>query len=164
MEHFVADRMLGKLAKWLRALGYDVIYLREAEDAEILVMVREGRVLLTRDRRAERWREEGQVFVITENEPKEQLREIVDGLNLSKMDAALFSRCLICNNPLRLVGRETIREEVPEYIWQRHRRFHRCDNCSKVYWPGSHSERMRLRAEEIFSNCKQALDSRRTRT
>ena len=160
MEHFVADCMLGKLAKWLRALGYDVIYLREAEDAEILAMVREGRVLLTRDRRAERWREEGKVFVITKNDPKEQLREIVGGLDLSKMDAALFSRCLICNNPLRLVGKETIREEVPEYIWQRHHRFHRCDNCSKVYWPGSHSKRMRHRVEEIFSNRKQALDSR----
>jgi uncharacterized protein with PIN domain len=144
--------MLGKLAKWLRALGYDVVYLRAARDAETLAMLQQGRVLLTRDRRAKRWREQGNVFVITKNDPKEQLREVVKGLDLSKMDDALFSRCLDCNHPLSRVGRAAIREEIPEYIWQKHYRFYRCEECNKVYWPGSHSERMRHRVEEIFSN------------
>ena len=78
MDRFVADRMLGKLAKWLRVLGYDVIYLRQAGNGEILARIREGRILVTRDRRAEPWHMQGKVFVVNANDPEEQLREVAE--------------------------------------------------------------------------------------
>jgi len=150
MERFAADRMLGKLAKWLRVLGYDVVYLRRADKEDILVQFKQGRTLLTRDRRARLWRNQGKVFVVQANDPKKQLREVVQGLGLSKQDNALFSRCLFCNQLLTRVSREEVREEVPEYIYQTQDQFYRCKHCGKAYWPGSHPERMRQHLRQIL--------------
>ena len=155
MERFVADRMLGKLAKWMRVLGYDVVYLRQAADQEILKQLQDGRTLLTRNRRAGLWQQQGRVFVVDADDPKEQLREVVRGLGLSKIDEALFSRCLSCNRLLEKVSREEVREQVPEYIWQAQNRFYRCKGCNKVYWSGSHSERMRQRLKKILAEGEQ---------
>jgi len=152
MQRFVADRMLGKLAKWLRVLGYDVVYLRQAADEEIVERLREGRIFLTRDRRAGPWLKVGKVFVVGANEPKEQLREVVQGLRLAMIDAVLFSRCLSCNCLLDTANREEVRSEVPDYIYQTKSQFHRCCGCGKVYWSGSHSEKMRQQLEEILKN------------
>lgn len=151
MERFAADRMLGKLAKWMRVLGYDVVYLRQASDPDIRRQLQDGRTLLTRNRRARLWQQQGKVFVINADDPKEQLREAVQGLSLRKIDEALFSRCLSCNTLLEMVSREEVREQVPEYIWQAQTRFYRCEDCNKVYWAGSHSERMRQRLESILA-------------
>jgi len=71
--------MLGKLAKWLRVLGYDVVYLKTAAEEEILENLQEGRTLLTRNRRARLWRGKGRVFMVNDNDPKIQLREVVKG-------------------------------------------------------------------------------------
>ncbi len=152
MKRFVVDRMLGKLSKWLRVLGYDVVYLQEARSAEVLARLHEGRILLTRNRRAGRWHEQGRVFVVNANDPREQLREVIQGLSLSRMSAALFSRCLMCNCLLSTVSREEVREAVPEYVWHTQDQFHRCDDCGKVYWAGSHSEKMQKLLEEILTD------------
>ena len=133
MQRFVADRMLGKLAKWLRVLGYDVVYLKRAGEEEILKKLQDGRILLTRNRRARRWHGKGQIFTVYDNDPKTQLREVVRGLRLHEFDGAIFSRCLNCNHPLEAVEREEVREEIPDYVYQKEREFHRCGNCGKVY-------------------------------
>ncbi len=150
MQRFVADRMLGKLAKWLRVLGYDVVYLKKAAEEEILENLQEGRTLLTRNRRARLWRGKGRVFMVNDNDPKIQLREVVKGLRLGELDGAIFSRCLNCNRPLEVVRREEVREEVPDYIYQRQKEFHRCSDCRKVYWHGSHAVRMRQQLRKIL--------------
>ena len=152
MQRFVADRMLGKLAKWLRVFGYDVVYLRQGADEEIAERLKEGRIFLTRNRRAGPWQQLGKVFVVHANETKKQLREVVQGLRLAMIDAELFSRCLGCNCLLDTVSREEVRAEVPDYIYQTQNQFHRCCDCGKVYWPGSHSEKMRQQLEEILAS------------
>ncbi|MGD8915781.1 MAG: Mut7-C RNAse domain-containing protein [Syntrophobacterales bacterium] len=152
MQRFVADRMLGKLAKWLRVFGCDVVYLKRADEEEILEKLQEGRTLLTRNRRARSWQGKGRVFVVKENDPKLQLREVVKGFGLRELDGAIFSRCLRCNHPLDEVRREEVREEVPEYIYQTQREFHRCKDCGKIYWPGSHAVRMRQQLKEILED------------
>ena len=152
MQRFVADRMLGKLAKWLRVLGYDVVYLRKASEGEILQKLQEGRTLLTRNRRAQKWRGKGNVFIVKGNDPKIQLREVVKGLGLPELDAVIFSRCLGCNRTLDPVKRETVREEVPDYIYQKHEEFYRCNDCGKVYWHGSHAVRMRQQLQKMLED------------
>jgi uncharacterized protein with PIN domain len=152
MERFVADRMLGKLAKWLRVLGYDVVYLKRATEKEVLEKLQEGRTLLTRNRRARSWHGKGRVFVVKENDPQIQLREVVNGLRLPELDGAIFSRCLSCNHPLEEVRRDEVREEVPEYIYQTQEEFHRCSDCGKVFWHGSHAKRMRQQLREILKD------------
>ncbi|UCG14525.1 MAG: Mut7-C RNAse domain-containing protein [Deltaproteobacteria bacterium] len=155
MERLAVDRMLGKLAKWLRALGCDVVYLSQAKDEEILTQLQDGRILVTRDRRAETWQKHGKVFQVRANDPKEQLREVFHGLHLSSMYSLQFSRCIRCNRILTRVGREQVRDLVPEHIWQTHRRFHMCDGCDRVYWSGTHSDRMLKRLEELFAQCEE---------
>ncbi|MCG6982634.1 MAG: Mut7-C RNAse domain-containing protein [Deltaproteobacteria bacterium] len=152
MQRFVADRMLGKLAKWLRVLGYDVVYLRKASEGEILQKLQAGRTLLTRNRRAQKWRGKGNVFIVKGNDPKIQLREVVKGLGLPELDAVIFSRCLGCNRTLDPVKRETVREEVPDYIYQKHEEFYRCNDCGKVYWHGSHAVRMRQQLQKMLED------------
>ncbi len=152
MQRFVADRMLGKLAKWLRVLGYDVVYLKTAAEEEILENLQEGRTLLTRNRRARLWRGKGRVFMVNDNDPKIQLREVVKGLRLAESGGAIFSRCLNCNRYLDAVSREEVREEVPDYIYQRQKEFHRCSDCGKVYWHGSHAVRMRQQLRKILED------------
>jgi len=144
--------MLGKLAKWLRVLGYDVVYLKKAAQKEILENLQAGRTLLTRNRRAQSWQGKGRVFLVKDNDPKIQLREVVKGLRLVEADGAIFSRCLNCNRPLDAVRREEVREEVPDYIYQRQKEFHRCIDCGKVYWHGSHAVRMRQQLKEILED------------
>jgi uncharacterized protein with PIN domain len=150
MERFVADRMLGKLAKWLRVLGYDTVYLSRGSEEEILGGLQEGRILLTRDRRARSWDEHGRVVVVRSNDPADQLRELSRGLHLSPVNANLFSRCLRCNRVLTEVGRDEARAAVPEYVWHSHRRFYCCPGCEKIFWAGSHSARMRRRLRKLF--------------
>jgi hypothetical protein len=144
--------MLGKLAKWLRVLGFDVVYLKKADEEEILQKLQEGRTLLTRNRRARSWQGKGRVLLVKDNDPKIQLRQVVRQLKLPKPDDAMFSRCLSCNHPLEGVRREEVREDVPEYIYQTQREFHRCSDCGKIYWPGSHADRMRQQLREILEN------------
>jgi hypothetical protein len=151
MERFIADRMLGKLAKWLRVLGYDVLYLRQGRDEEILEGLREGRILLTRDRRAGPWHGRGRVVVVEANKPETQLRELVAQLGLTMEETVFLSRCIECNRVLSAVSREEVRDEVPEYIWQTHGSFQRCADCGRVYWSGSHAEKMRGTLREIFA-------------
>ena len=152
MQRFVADRMLGKLAKWLRVLGYDVVYLKRAGEEEILKRLQEGRTLLTRNRRARLWQGKGEIFMVVDNDPRMQLREVVKGLRLQEFDDAIFSRCLNCNHPLEAVKREEVREEVPDYVYQKEKEFHRCAECGKVYWHGSHALRMRQQLREILED------------
>ncbi|MBW1981654.1 MAG: Mut7-C RNAse domain-containing protein [Deltaproteobacteria bacterium] len=157
MKRFMADRMLGKLAKWLRVLGYDVIYLRKGTAEEIKRGLRQGRVLLTRDRRAQPWRREGRIVIVSSNDPQEQLIEVFRNLELQFSSSALFSRCLLCNRVLRAVDKNDIAAEVPEYVWHTHSRFFRCPQCNRVFWPGSHSVRMRRQLEQVLGSLNNAV-------
>jgi uncharacterized protein with PIN domain len=152
MERFVADRMLGKLARWLRVLGYDTLYLTGAGDEAIRRGLDEGRILLTRNRRAHPWLKRGRVVVIKADDPREQLRELVRQLRLSLAEEALLNRCLGCNQPLVTVSKEDVRGDVPEYVWQTHGEFRRCGGCRRVFWSGSHAENMRRRLKADFSD------------
>jgi uncharacterized protein with PIN domain len=137
--NFVVDRTLGKLAKWLRILGYDTLYWRTDDLAGILRQAREeDRTLITKETRL--YQEKGTVraLLIRESNPFLQLRTVVRQFRLPLHKEQLFSRCLICNAPLEDVLPEEVKEEVPEYIYHSHQEFSRCPLCRKVYWAGSH--------------------------
>jgi len=152
MERFVADRMLGKLARWLRVLGYDTLYLGSAGDEVIRQELDAGRILLTRNRRAHAWLKRGRVVVIEADNPREQLQEVVRQLRLPLAAEALLNRCLGCNRPLVIVGKEEVRGDVPDYVWQTHAEFRRCQGCRRVFWSGSHAENMRHRLKADLSD------------
>jgi uncharacterized protein with PIN domain len=133
---FVADVMLGRLARWLRVLGYDTLYSSHADDAALVRRaLAEDRILLTRD--VELARRRGvRVVLISDDRVEEQLLEMVKTLPLTA--GAAVSRCLNCNAPLVEFDRAQARDLVPPYVFATQTRFRRCPGCGKVYWRGTH--------------------------
>jgi uncharacterized protein with PIN domain len=135
--------MLGRLARWLRILGYDTRYEAHVEDAALVrVALQEERVILTRDRALpEEFRVPALVLVETER-PTDQLRELITRFALDT-ERGLFTRCSVCNASLEPASREQIARRVPPRILREHDDFKRCPGCERVYWKGSHAERIR---------------------
>jgi uncharacterized protein with PIN domain len=137
---FVADSMLGTLAKWLRILGYDTLFDVSLDDYQLMRLARAGgRVLLTRDRELAR-RRGVRTLLIESEHLEEQIRQVLTDLDL-KTDQS-FSRCPVCNEPLQPLGREAARTRVPAYVARKHETFKTCPACRRVYWRGTHWQQM----------------------
>jgi uncharacterized protein with PIN domain len=146
---FAADAMLGRTARWLRILGFDCTFSPDVEDAELARhALEEGRVVLTRDRALpEEW-SLPRVQVLAAERPYAQLVEVLRAFGLADR-VRPFTRCPACNAPLEAPPREAVRGRVPERVHATHARFQRCPRCGRVYWEGSHVERMRRVAERL---------------
>jgi uncharacterized protein len=138
---FAADRMLGRLAKWLRILGYDVIYGEHLSGRGLIRAARaNGRLILTRDRSLRRKQPPPFLF-IESNDYVEQLRQVLREYDLSPGDR-LFTRCLICNSQLQPRSKQAVEKLVPPYVFASQERFSWCGCCQKIYWPATHYQRM----------------------
>ena len=138
---FIADVMVGKLARWLRVLGFDVLYSNKYEDDEIIpISDTEGRLILTRDVQLAARRPGTQSLFIESGDYKEQVRQVVQSLNLKEFKA--LSRCLECNARLEGVDKEAAFDRVPPFVYLTQERFARCPNCDRIYWRGTHTQEM----------------------
>jgi len=138
---FVADVMVGKLARWLRVLGFDVAYSNKYADDEIIqIAAAETRIILTRDTGLAARRHNSQCLLIESGNYEEQIQQVLRSLDLK--DFNVFSRCLECNNPLEDVDKEAVFEKIPPYIYLTQDRFARCSSCGRIYWHGTHAEKM----------------------
>ena len=147
---FVADAMVGKLARWLRILGIDVVYDTSLDDHELVALARlEKRVLLTRDRPLATSSDAPPRLLIDSEDFREQLRQVVKTYNLDPTEA-LFTRCMDCNGALESLSPEKARERVPPYVFATQTRFKRCPRCDKILWGGTHREHMQRVLESIF--------------
>jgi len=148
----IADGMLGRLAKALRMLGFDVAYDPFIDDRELIRRAAaEGRVLLTRDTGLVCRRDlPPHVFVRSDHVP-EQLAQVAREADLQLDARGTLTRCTVCNGPLDMADRESVRGEVPPYVYQTQREFARCPGCGRIYWRGTHVERMRRRIEQLLS-------------
>ena len=145
---FVADTMLGRLAKWLRILGYDTLYPGQESDQRLArIANEEGRVLLTRDTELAS-RKGFQKLLILSNHLSEQLAQVIEAFNLSTKNRTL-SLCLLCNKPLGEIEKEEARDRVPPYVFKTHPRFYRCPACHKIYWSGTHLDHIRKELEKL---------------
>lgn len=139
---FVADVMLGKLAKWMRILGYDTIYYHRMDRGRVLRDVEQGRVLLTRSNRWKGVIPADRLLFIEENDPREQIREVLNGLDLHPDRRRILERCIVCNHRLDAISKEEAEGKVPEYIRHNSERFLKCPFCDRIYWQGSHRNNM----------------------
>jgi hypothetical protein len=134
---FAVDRMLGRLARWLRILGHDVAYGPHLGGRTLIDLARrEGRMLLTRDTRLVRARDLPPHLFITSDHFREQLRQVAAAVPLGGTD--LLGRCLDCNRALEELPRERARDRVPVFVWQTSERFLACTGCGRLYWPATH--------------------------
>jgi uncharacterized protein len=147
---FIADVMVGRLARWLRVLGLDVLYSNRYEDAEIIALAAaENRVVLTRDTGlAARLRPDQFIFIRDDNY-RAQLAQVLRRFPAKTFK--FFSRCLECNTSLESVDKETVFERVPPYVYLTQTTFAECPSCHRVYWRGTH-------AEEIFKTIREIKD------
>jgi uncharacterized protein len=139
---FLADAMLGKIARWLIILGYDARYGESAlSDLELLEQAhREGRIFLTRDTKIPAVAGL-KMLVIHQKTFEGQLKDVAKAFGLKLDPARLFSRCTYCNEPLSSVPREEALPLVPPLVRELQTTFFRCAKCKRMYWSGTHTER-----------------------
>jgi len=150
---FIVDSNAGKLARWLRMMGYDALFFNNIDDTELIdIALKEGRVVLTKDTQLMRRRvvTNGQlkIVLIQNDDPKEQLRQVVEEL---KLDCRLkqFTRCLECNQSLVPRSKEEVQELVPPYVFRTQTQYMQCPACLRVYWRGTHWQRMKRELEGL---------------
>ncbi|MCS7228421.1 MAG: Mut7-C RNAse domain-containing protein [Candidatus Kryptonium sp.] len=146
---FVADVMLGKLARWLRLIGYDTIYDPNLSAKELVKIANEeGRIFITRSRRIAEELGAKNFYIVKSERFKEQLTEIVRELNLDT-ETNLFSRCSICNTEIVEVEKSSVMNLIPEETAKSFDEFYQCPKCGKIYWDGSHTTRILKLLKEI---------------
>ncbi len=134
---FDVDGMLGKLAKWLRIVGFDAAYPRGTPSAgRYFVTTRKQKLIPG-------------IIVVTAKDSVEQLKEVLTAINIRPNPSLFFSRCLICNIPVVEIPREGVAGQVPEEIFASRSEFHKCPQCMRLYWEGSHLSRVIRRLKSV---------------
>jgi uncharacterized protein with PIN domain len=149
---FIADVHLGKLARHLRMAGFDTLWTAQWDDDEIVkIAAVQARTILTRDKGMLRRKEVERGYFVRATESEAQLGEVVGALQLEGL-LAPFTRCRECNVALEDVSREAVLDRLPQRVRNTYERFKRCPGCGRVYWEGTHFERMRVVIERVKKN------------
>jgi hypothetical protein len=151
---FAAEKTLGKLAKWLRILGFDTSYEPDFPNSTVWELADNRRIFLTRRQSVRDGRPSTDLIFIKSDHLFEQLKEVIQKLALEQKDTRPFSRCLQCNAAIEAVDKDSVRNAVPDYIWETHDTFRRCRPCRKIYWPGSHTKRTLDIIEGLFTDVR----------
>jgi len=142
---FIADVMLGRLAKHLRLLGLDVLYDRTLSDNEIIrLSLEQDRIILTRDTGLAKRPLAAVHLFITSDRVREQLNQVLASVD-PKTAIHPLTRCAVCNEPLTPINKEDIINRVPPYVYEKYGRFLQCARCGRIYWQGTHVRKMKLR-------------------
>lgn len=142
--------MLGRLARWLRFLGFDTLYYPDISDTKLINIAREqDRFLLTRDSRLIKRKGLRNYLLIRDNNSYYQLLQVLKEFKIKEINS--FSRCVVCNGQLIEVSDKIqIKNSVPEYVFLQNKEFFRCNNCGKIYWEGSHSKKFKENVYDIL--------------
>jgi hypothetical protein len=150
---FIVDSNVGKLAKWLRMLGYDAVFFEGDDDAYMIDRaLKEGRVILTRDtqvmKRGVITSGRLKAILIESDQPESQVRQVIDTLHIDSQ-SRLFTVCLECNNPLEERSKEEVEQRVPPYVFQTQQQYMECPVCHRIYWRGTHWQAMLQKLERL---------------
>jgi len=129
--------MLGHLAKWLRVLGFDAAYPCKAPSP--------ARTFVT----AKRIAAGSDTIIVEDQDPLDQLKQVLEHAGISPDPELFLSRCLLCNVSVAEVPRDRVAGRVPEQVFQVMTKFNQCPKCGRVFWEGSHAERMKMRLQKI---------------
>lgn len=160
---FIADQNVGKLAKWLRMMGYDTTIFQGEDDSRLVrIAMDEDRVILTRDTHIIRRRvaKNGllKVIQIESDEPGAQVREVVRALKLEYPSHA-FTLCLECNQPLQARSKQNVKDRVPPYVFQTQSHYVECPACHRIYWRGTHWAAMTKKLEKVLKDGAENTES-----
>ena len=150
---FAADNNVGKLARWLRLIGYDTLLFKQKNDSQMIkTALKEDRVILTKDNQFMRRRlvTNGKLkaIYIKQDDPKLQVQEVVQTLNLN-YHFKPFSLCLECNQVLMARDKEEVQNRVPTHVFKTQTQYTECTTCHRIYWPGTHWHAMVKKLQEL---------------
>jgi uncharacterized protein with PIN domain len=146
---FVLDQHLGRLAAYLRLLGFDTLYRNDYDDEELArIAAEEGRILLTRDRGLLKRRQVTRGYCVRSTDSQEQLLETVRRFDLAG-SLHPFTRCPHCNGRLAPVTKEEVQDRLPPHTREHYDDFRLCESCGQVYWQGAHHHKLAELIEQI---------------
>ncbi len=146
---FIVDVMLGTLAKWLRIMGFDTIYDTRFTDDDLFFKAhQEQRILLTKDADLAFKMNPRFSYYLSEKKLPDQLRKVINHFQLTA-EISIFSRCVRCNEKIKPIKKEIIKDKIPAYVFQTTKEFFYCCYCEKIYWPGSHVEQVKKFLENL---------------
>ncbi len=153
---FIVDHNVGKLAKWLRMMGYDTLFFSGDNDSRLIALARkEDRVILTKDTQIMRRRlvTNGQIktILIRDDKPEIQMHQVITTLNLDPQFRP-FSICLECNQLLAERSKTQVKKLVPPYVFQTQSQYMECPTCHRIYWRGTHWQAMTRKLKGFMSN------------
>lgn len=149
---FILDVHLGKLARLLRMAGFDSLYRNNLDDPEIIrIAEEEDRIVLTRDRGILKNKRVKRGHFVRNRFPRQQLTEIIESFGL-KESINFLSRCMACNGLIEEISKEEVDQELKPGTRRYFNKFFRCRGCGKVYWEGSHYERMLRFYEQMMED------------
>lgn len=148
---FACDIMLGKLARWLRICGVDTFYDAKIDRARLFRIAREeGRTVLTRAGNFNELKDIPPYVLIEDEDLESQFKQLKKSFpSLTSFEGA-FTRCLECNTLLEEVDKKDIKDQVPKKSYERSNKFYRCPSCRKIFWAGTHVDRMNNRLKGLF--------------
>jgi uncharacterized protein with PIN domain len=148
---FLCDQMLGTLAKWLRLFGFDTFYVNtEIDDSKLLQLAKEeNRVILTRDKQLiERGKKDNiKVKKIPSTDIDQQLYQVLRDIKIDKKN--VLSRCSICNQIINEIAKNDVENKIPDRIFKSNEKFWYCSKCDKIYWIGTHYEKILIKINKI---------------
>ena len=148
---FICDVHLGRLAKYLRMLGFDTLYKNNYDD-NILIRLSNlhNRVLLSRDKELIENKQLLRRYLIRQSEPDEQVIEVVSYFDITNQISSLL-RCLECNGIVKAVSKESVKHLIDSYIYKTNNEFTNCTDCKKIFWKGSHYDAMIRQVQELMA-------------
>jgi uncharacterized protein with PIN domain len=153
---FIVDQNVGKLARWLRMMGYDTRLFSGQDDGQMIAIARkETRVILTRDTQIMKRRvvSGGQIkaVLLADDAPERQMHQVIATLGLSPRFRP-FTICLECNQPLEARSPQQVKDLVPPYVFRTQHQYMACPTCHRVYWQGTHWQAMTERLNRFETN------------
>ena len=155
---FIVDNNVGKLARWLRIMGYDTLFFSASNDSHMIATaLADNRVILTRDTQIVKRRvvTSGRlkVVLLQSDEPERQIHQVINTLNLD-CQFRPFTICLECNQPLLERNKQEVKDLVPPYVFQTQSQYVECPICHRIYWKGTHWQAMVKKLGKLTNNTK----------
>ena len=148
---FIVDCMLGKLAKWLKILGFDALFFSKIEDDELLTIARkEGRILLTKDTGLIQQAKDVETLFLESEEWQDQVQQVLEHFNLREK-VNPHTRCIDCNMVLKNLPKKNAKNLVSAFVFDKADSFALCPNCGRVFWRGTHFKDMEAKIQEILN-------------
>ncbi len=148
---FIVDCMLGKLAKWLKILGFDALFFSRIEDDELLTIARkESRILLTKDTGLIQQAKDVEALFLKSEEWRDQVQQVLEHFNLREK-VNPHTRCIDCNVVLKNLLKKNAKNLVSAFVFDKADSYALCPNCGRVFWRGTHFKDMEAKIQEILN-------------